>query len=362
VFLVDGRYYWCEQGVWLYAAAANGPWMFCTSVPAAIYTIPPTHPTYNVTYVVVQSSTPTTVVYSQTSGYSGQYVAATGVLMFGVGMLVGAAIADHDHHYYYPPLCHYSYGCGAVYYHGYGGYVVSAHASYGPYGGAGRVATYNPHTGTYSRGAYVYGPAGGASVRQAYNPYTGAYAQRANVDTAYGSAGRFYAEQGGSAAWGGYRSGPQGTAGGVRTSEGTGAVAWDTRYGQGIVAKDKNDNIYAGKDGTVYRRDSSGNWSSNDGNGWEDVDKPQAGTPRPTTTSTSSRTRSSTTRTQPGATAQTRQPLSTSGDSSMSRESTQSLNSQARARQWGNQQTQLTGQARSPSSRAAKSRLGGGRR
>jgi len=97
VFLVDGRYYWCEQGVWLYAATANGPWSFCTSVPAAIYTIPPTHPTYNVTYVVVQSSTPTTVVYSQTSGYSGQYVAATGVLMFGMGVLVGAAIADdHD--------------------------------------------------------------------------------------------------------------------------------------------------------------------------------------------------------------------------------------------------------------------------
>ncbi len=348
VFLVDGRYYWCEQGVWLYGATANGPWTFCTSVPRAIYTIPPTHAMYNVTYVVVQSSTPTTVVYSQTSGYSGQYVAATGVLMFGMGVLVGAAIADHDHyHYYYPPPCHYSYGCGAVYYHGYSSYIVSAHASYGPYGGAGRMATYNPSTGTYSRGAYAYGPAGSASVRQAYNPYTGAYAQRANVDTAYGSAGRFYAEQGGSSAWGGHRSGPQGAVGGVRTSEGTGAVAWDTRYGQGVVAKDKNDNVYAGKDGTVYRRDSSGNWSSNSGSGWEDVEKPRAGTSRPTAANTSSRAQPSTTRTQPSPTTQTGQPSSTLKGSSMGRESTQSLNSQAQARQWGDRQTLRASQVRS---------------
>ena len=96
VFLVNGGYYWCYGGVWYSAPSATGPWSFCTSVPAAIYTIPPSNPNYNVTYVTVQSATPTTVVYSQTSGYSGEYVAATGVLMFGMGMLVGAAIA-HDH-------------------------------------------------------------------------------------------------------------------------------------------------------------------------------------------------------------------------------------------------------------------------
>lgn len=355
VFLVDGRYYWCEQGVWLYATTANGPWTFCTSVPAAIYTIPPTHPTHNVTYVVVQSSTPTTVVYSQTSGYSGQYVAATGVLMFGMGVLVGAAIADDDHHhYYYPPACHYSYGCGAVYHHGSGGYVVSAHASYGPYGGAGRAAAYNPYTGTYSRGAYAYGPAGSASVRQAYNPYTGGYAQSGRVNTAHGSAGRFYAEQGGTSAWGGYRSGPQGTVGGVRTSEGTGAAAWDTRYGQGAVVKGKSGNVYAGKDGTVYKKDNSGNWSSNSGSGWQDVDKPQAGTPRAAATSASGRI-------QPSATAQTRQ-LSNLSRSGTSRESTQSLNSQAQARQWGNQQAQRTSRERSSNLRSARSWSGGRRR
>ena len=142
IFLVNGGYYWCYQGAWLYGATANGPWTFCTSVPSAIYTIPPSNPNYNVTYVVVQSSTPTTVVYSQTSGYSGEYVAANGVLMFGMGMLVGAAIANNHDHYYYPPPCHYSYGCGAVYHYGYRGYAASAHVSYGPTAGrAGRPPT-----------------------------------------------------------------------------------------------------------------------------------------------------------------------------------------------------------------------------
>ncbi|MCX6924387.1 MAG: hypothetical protein NT154_14410 [Verrucomicrobia bacterium] len=100
VFLVDGGYYCCSQGIWFCGASATGPWSFCTSVPQAIYTIPPSDPNYNVTYVIVQSSTPTTVTYSQTSGYSGEYVAATGVLMFGAGLAIGAAIANNNDYYY----------------------------------------------------------------------------------------------------------------------------------------------------------------------------------------------------------------------------------------------------------------------
>jgi hypothetical protein len=258
VFLVSGRYYWCYGGVWMYATTATGPWTYCTTVPSAIYTIPPSNPNYNVTYVVVQSTTPTTVVYSQTSGYSGEYVAATGVLMFGMGMLVGAAIAnDNDHHYCYPPPCHYSYGCGAVYHYGGGGYYASAHVSYGPYGGAGRTASYNPATGTYARSSYAYGPYGSAargsaynpytgtsaagrsvstpygSARQgaAYNPYTGARAAGGQVNTAYGSAGRgaAYNPSTGQGAAGRYASGAYGSAGAVRTSEGSGMAAWDMR-------------------------------------------------------------------------------------------------------------------------------------
>jgi len=362
VFLVEGAYYWCYQGAWLTSPSPSGPWEFATVVPAAIYTIPSSHPAYNVTYVVVQSSTPTTVTYAYTSGYSGEYVAANGVLMFGIGLLVGAALADDYYYYHYHgPI--YPWGCGAVYHYGYGGYYRAAHY-YGPYGGAGCGAAYNPHTGTYSRGAYAYGPAGSAGYRQAYNPYTGAYAQGGRVNTAYGSAGRFYAEKDGESAWGGYRSTDYGSVAGVRTSEGSGAVAWDTASGQGVVAKDQEGNIYAGSDGTVYKRDENGEWSSNSGSGWESASKPQptsANKPTATTTGKSPQSPSATTTAnRNGAQASSANPT------------VQGLNKQAEARQWGNQQSQRASQFRSGAATPAGSgtqrarptttKSGGGRR
>lgn len=263
-------------GVWYTSSSANGPWTYCTNVPAAIYAIPPTHPTHNVTYVTVQSSTPTTVVYSQTSGYSGEYVAANGVLMFGAGMIMGAILADDDWDDYYHYPMPYSYGCAARYSYAYGGYYRGAQV-YGPYGGAGYRTSYNPYTGTYARGAYAYGPYGSAAAGRAYNPYTGARAAGGRVDTAYGSAGKFaaYNPSTGTAVRAGYRSNANGTVAGAQTNRGTGAVAWDTNNRQGAVAKGKGGNVYAGKDGNVYKRDSDGNWSSNSGSGWEDVNRPE---------------------------------------------------------------------------------------
>jgi hypothetical protein len=332
VFLVSGSYYFCDQGVWFCGASASGPWTYCRSVPQAIYTIPPSSPVYNVTYVTVQSATPTTVVYAQTAGYSGEYVAATGVLMFGAGMLIGAAIANdnHHHHYYYPPYpSYYSYGCGARYHYGYGGYYSSGGRVYGPYGGAGYSASYNPSTGTYSRSSYAYGPYGSASRSATYNPYTGNYSRSGQVNTAYGSAGRsasFNASSGtysasayrksgygsasagrsynvqtgaraaggqvstpsgsagraagynpstGKGAAGGYVSGQQGSAAGVKTSQGTGGAAWNTKQGQGAVGKTSSGDVYASNGDAVYKRNSDGGWSQNSGSGWQSMDKPQ---------------------------------------------------------------------------------------
>ena len=153
VFMVNNFYYCCYNGVWFIAPGATGPWTLCNNVPAEIYTIPPSSPMYNVTYVTVQSTTPTTVVYTQTSGYYGEYVATNGVLMFGAGMVAGAIIANnyYDHH-------HYSYGWGARYDYHHGGYYRGGRVAYGPYAGVGAGAAYNSRTGTYSRGATAYGP------------------------------------------------------------------------------------------------------------------------------------------------------------------------------------------------------------
>ncbi len=274
VFLVNGGYYCCDAGAWYSSSSPTGPWTYSTNVPEAIYTIPASHPAHNVTYVTVQSSTPSTVVYAQTAGYSGEYVAATGVLMFGAGMIVGALLNDRHHHYYPAP---YSYGWGYRYNYAYGGYYRPPAIGhyYGPYRGGAVATAYNPRTGTYARGASVYGPGGSASRWGAYNPYTGARAAGRRVDTAYGSAGRgaYYNPRTGTAARGGFRSNAQGSVAGVKTNRGTGGVAWDTARGRGAVVKGRSGNVYAGADGKVYRKDKNGNWSMNTGNGWAPVNK-----------------------------------------------------------------------------------------
>ena len=347
VLMVNDQYYCCDQGVWFVSATATGPWTFCTRVPPAIYTIPPSSPLYNVTYATVQSSTPTTVVYSQTAGYSGEYVDTDGVVMFGAGMALGAALAAQSDSYCYPAPVYYSYGCGAVYHYGYGGYYSAAYAAYGPYGGVGYAAAYNPATGTYARGAAAYGPYGSASVRQAYNPYTGGYAQAARVNTAYGSAGRAaaYNPATGKAAWGGYRSSAYGSAGAVKTSQGTGVAAWNTPENQGAVAKTPSGDVYAGKDGNVYKKSPDGTWSQNTGSGWQSVQtpKPQA---QPQTSSRQEQAQSQASSYQ--------QQRSTSASSSWS-QNQQNLEAHSQSRQWGNQQTQRAQSWQS-------SRGGGGRR
>lgn len=382
IFIVSGVYYCCENGVWLSSSGPNGPWAYCTNVPKEIYSIPPSHPAHNVTYVTVQNSTPENVTYSQTSGYSGEYVAATGVLMFGAGMIIGSMLDDHDDHYYYPPYpAYYSYGCGARYSYAYGGYYRAASVTYGPYGGAGAAARYNPYTGTYSRGAYVYGPAGSATVRQAYNPYTGARAGARTVNTAYGSAGRgaAYNPSTGNAVRGGYKNTPYGSSSWYQTNRGTGAVKWDNASGSGAIAKTGQGNVYAGKDGTVYKKDDSGNWSKNSGSGWEDVDRSRSQAKATTqsnqgaasrqdikkpetmgdsATKQQKQSRLSSVKTRDVSAEQPR-PTNRMDSSSQrsSRETSDSLDSQAMARQRGNQLTQRTSVERS-SSRS----LGGGGR
>lgn len=302
VFLVDGKYYCCHNAVWFVSAQPTGTWVVCDSVPKAIYTIPPTSPKYNVTYVTVYESTPTTVVTGYTAGYSGETVAATGVVMFGLGLLVGAALEDdHDDYwgYYYPPY-YYSYGCAARYHGPYGGYVAGG-AVYGPYGGAGRYATYNPATGVYSRGAAVYGPNGAAGIRTAYNPSTGNAGYMAGGSNAYGSWGRGGVTNGDDWVRGGYKSGPGGSIAGIQGSGGAGAIHVEDKFGNGAtVARGQDGDIYAGKDGNVYKRTEDG---------WEQ--QSAANRTRATPSANSTQTPATRPSTQPATTRPSTQPSTT---------------------------------------------------
>ncbi len=255
VFLVSGLYYALVDGVWFVASEPTGPWAVATEVDEAIYSIPEESPKYNATYVRVYDSTDDNVVVGYTSGYSGSYVAATGVLMFGLGLWAGSYWANHRYRHYHNHSHFYGYGSGMRYRYGRGYYRGGRPRHYGPHGGIGGRAGYNPRTKRYYRGGYARGPYGSAMSRSSYNPYTNRRTSRAKVKTPYGSWGKSVTSKGGNWAKAGQRSR------GGKTIAGTRGVG-------GKGARGKN-NLFVGKDGGVYKRDGK-NWSKSAGkDGWK---------------------------------------------------------------------------------------------
>ncbi|MBY0525786.1 MAG: hypothetical protein K2R98_20505 [Gemmataceae bacterium] len=79
------QFFAVENGVWFTATSPTGPWTVATSVPAAIYTIPPSSPIYYATQVVVYDSTPEVVYVGYTPGYFGTCVSPQNVVVYGTG-------------------------------------------------------------------------------------------------------------------------------------------------------------------------------------------------------------------------------------------------------------------------------------
>ncbi len=74
-----------RAGIWFTAAQPTGPWTVATSVPPAIYTIPPTSPMFNVTFARVYGATPDAVYMGYTPGYLGAIASTDGTVVFGTG-------------------------------------------------------------------------------------------------------------------------------------------------------------------------------------------------------------------------------------------------------------------------------------
>ena len=68
-------YYLCHDGAWFSSSRPQGPWQVASELPEAIYTIPPTDPAYNVTFVRLEKFDDSSkkAAYSQTSGYHRVY-------------------------------------------------------------------------------------------------------------------------------------------------------------------------------------------------------------------------------------------------------------------------------------------------
>jgi hypothetical protein len=78
-------FYAVDRGVWFVSDSPNGPWTPATSVPEVIYTIPPSSPLYDHTYVYVYGAIEGAVLAGYTPGYLGFYFAPDGVVVIGTG-------------------------------------------------------------------------------------------------------------------------------------------------------------------------------------------------------------------------------------------------------------------------------------
>jgi hypothetical protein len=84
VFLVGGRYFCCQDGIWYESAIADRGWIVCVRVAPEIYLIPPSCPHYFCTYCHVFGSSPEAVYVGFYPGYRGCYVGGHTVV-FGTG-------------------------------------------------------------------------------------------------------------------------------------------------------------------------------------------------------------------------------------------------------------------------------------
>lgn len=280
VIQVGDVYYLCLQGVWFMSTTAQGPWQVAPSVPKEIYAIPSSSPVYNVTYVT-QVTTPTgSVQSSYTAGYMGAFIVGTAV---GYTVAYGSGYY-HPPSYYYPPVGYpvyrpYPMPYGAPVYNTATGAYGWGQAAYGPYGSAARAATYNPYTGTYAKGATVSGPYGSRSAAQAYNPYTGTYAATRQGSSPTAQWGSSVVSKGGQAAYGQHYSTSAGTLGSVQTTAGGKALGASGAGGSSAaVGKTASGNMYATKDGNVYKNTGNG-WQSYDNGGWNSAQQRTQGAP-----------------------------------------------------------------------------------
>jgi hypothetical protein len=282
VIQVGDIYYLCLQGVWFMSTTAQGPWTTASSVPQVIYTIPPSSPVYNVTYVTQVTTTDGNVQSSYTAGYLGAFV---------MGAAVGAIVCSGSG-YYYPPYIGYpaygypvyhpyptpygAYGAyGTSYYHSSTGAYGVSQTTYGAYGSAARTASYNPYTGTSTRTASTTTAYGKQSVGQAYNPYTGSYGATHQGSSPTAQWGQSYVSQGNKSATTQHYSNASGTVGSAQGSQGGKAYGSSSAYGNTAAGKTSSGDMYAGHDGNVYKNTGSGWQKSNGSGGWSNVNTSQ---------------------------------------------------------------------------------------
>ncbi len=325
VIQVDGNtYYAVTAGVWFTATRLTGPWVVATSVPAVIYTIPPSSPIYYVTYVRIYEATPQYVYVGYTPGYLGTVVVPYGTVVYGTGYVyapwVGSVWYATPYTYgvaaapIYNPYVGYTFGFamglataawmepywGGAYYHpGYwGGYGCCASASANVYGHWGSTTYSGTRSwyagggvaGTTASGSYYNsrtGTSGTYNAGRQYNAYTGNatrgydrtvntaaggsgdVARAGNYNTYTGQRSTANAASGTTAGGSSYNRAGATTAGPEGAAHAGGGSTYNAKTGQTNTwsTASVGNNHYADVNGNTYHNDGSG-WQQHSAGGW----------------------------------------------------------------------------------------------
>lgn len=141
VIKVGDKYFVLKDGVWFVGDTPTGPFAVAKAVPDETYTIPPSSPIYNATYVRIYDTESDAVWFGYTMGYLRAYL-AWDTFFCGTG-------------WHYDDYCNYGWAGGGYWPH----YLRPVTYGVG--------AFYNPAVGTFGRYGYAYGPYPGIAARAA---------------------------------------------------------------------------------------------------------------------------------------------------------------------------------------------------
>ena len=299
----SGSLYYCvENGVWFESASYNGPWVVSTSRPADVDNIPASSSAYNTKFVQIYDYTPDVVYVGYTPGYMGCYIYGPTVV-YGTG-------------WYYRPY----YGSWYYPYHSTWGF----NMNYNPWTGWGIGFSYStgPYhfgfgTGGFSIGmswgfgagmfypAYGYG--GGWFGPPMYRPpcFAPSYPwygyNRPGYNYNRPNRPNINSPGGGNINWGGgnqinvggdvninvnnpggnnlYNRGPKGgnkgVTSGIRDVDLSKVNLSKTGKQQPAATRSGTagrptlpNNVFADKDGNIFKKDDKGQWQQNNGRGW----------------------------------------------------------------------------------------------
>jgi len=119
VIMHNNFYYLCHEGAWYSSINPAGPWNVAPEVPEAIYTIPPTDPAYNVTFVRLESFDDSSgqAAYTSTGGYYSRYYTGS-TMVYGTGWYY-PGYYNSSAYWRYPHSYGYAGAWGPYWPHGY---------------------------------------------------------------------------------------------------------------------------------------------------------------------------------------------------------------------------------------------------